>query len=136
MVWILGVDPLANDVTVKKQCKKLALLLVLDAWCFLSDPCKRKLYDQQRTCGNSKERLFKSRMKTRANENSTSEAQRLFKKPAVVFASEAERLFKIPVPRGDPRSSTEAQRLFGMWRHHPNSSTCTKTFQESYHTSK
>ncbi|KAL0657239.1 hypothetical protein Bca4012_077824 [Brassica carinata] len=34
---------------------------------------------------------------------------------------EAEMLFKIPMTRGDPKSTCEAQRLFGM--RHPNS-TC------------
>ncbi|CAH8276035.1 unnamed protein product [Arabidopsis lyrata] len=61
---ILGVDPLADDEAVKKQYKKLALLLhpdknmfngaegafklVLEAWCLLSDKAKRTAYDQKR----------------------------------------------------------------------------------------
>ncbi|XP_019089428.1 PREDICTED: uncharacterized J domain-containing protein C17A3.05c-like [Camelina sativa] len=61
---ILGVDPLADDEAVKKQYKKLALLLhpdknrfngaegafklVLQAWDLLSDKAKRTAYDQKR----------------------------------------------------------------------------------------
>ncbi|KAL1205233.1 Chaperone protein dnaJ 49 [Cardamine amara subsp. amara] len=61
---ILGVDPLADDEVVKKQYKRLALLLhpdknkcegaecafklVLEAWCVLSDKVKRIAYDQKR----------------------------------------------------------------------------------------
>ncbi|KAG7538943.1 Chaperone J-domain superfamily [Arabidopsis suecica] len=61
---ILGVDPLADDETVKKHYKNLALLLhpdknrfngaegafklVLDAWTLLSDKAKRIAYDQKR----------------------------------------------------------------------------------------
>ncbi|ESQ55413.1 hypothetical protein EUTSA_v10027069mg [Eutrema salsugineum] len=60
---VLGVDHLADDETVKKQYKKLALLLhpdknkckgaegafklVLEAWCLLSDKAKRNAYDQK-----------------------------------------------------------------------------------------
>ncbi|XP_019086150.1 PREDICTED: uncharacterized protein LOC104718359 isoform X3 [Camelina sativa] len=61
---ILGVDPLADEEAVKKQYKKLALLLhpdknrfngaegafklVLQAWDLLSDKAKRAAYDQKR----------------------------------------------------------------------------------------
>ncbi|XP_020872593.1 dnaJ homolog subfamily B member 14-like [Arabidopsis lyrata subsp. lyrata] len=61
---IIGVDPLADDEAVKKQYKKLALLLhpdknrfngaegafklVLQAWCLLSDKANRIAYDQKR----------------------------------------------------------------------------------------
>ncbi|VVB12416.1 unnamed protein product [Arabis nemorensis] len=61
---ILGVDSLADDKALKKQYKKLALLLhpdknkfhgaeeafklVSDAWCLLSDKAKRKIYDLKR----------------------------------------------------------------------------------------
>ncbi|EFH46234.1 hypothetical protein ARALYDRAFT_492907, partial [Arabidopsis lyrata subsp. lyrata] len=61
---ILGVDPLADEEVVKKQYKRLALLLhpdknncegaegafklVLAAWCLLSDKVKRIAYDQKR----------------------------------------------------------------------------------------
>ncbi|KAF3495457.1 hypothetical protein DY000_02052713 [Brassica cretica] len=61
---ILGVDTLADDEAVKKQYKKLALLLhpdktrlngaegafklVLDAWSLLSDKAKRVSYDHQK----------------------------------------------------------------------------------------
>ncbi|KAL1197174.1 Chaperone protein dnaJ 49 [Cardamine amara subsp. amara] len=61
---VLGVDLLADDETVKKQYKRLALLLhpdknkfigsegafklVLEAWCVLSDKVKRSCYDQIR----------------------------------------------------------------------------------------
>ncbi|XP_010434388.1 PREDICTED: uncharacterized protein LOC104718358 isoform X2 [Camelina sativa] len=61
---ILGVDPLADDEAVKKQYKKLALLLhpdknrfngaegafklVLQAWDLLSDKDKRAAYDRKR----------------------------------------------------------------------------------------
>ncbi|XP_010439682.1 PREDICTED: J domain-containing protein DDB_G0295729-like [Camelina sativa] len=61
---ILGVDPLADEDVVKKQYKRLALLLhpdknkcegaegafklVLAAWCLLSDKVKRIAYDQKR----------------------------------------------------------------------------------------
>ncbi|KAL1206980.1 Chaperone protein dnaJ 49 [Cardamine amara subsp. amara] len=61
---VLGVDLLADDETVKKQYKRLALLLhpdknkfigsegafklVLEAWCVLSDKVKRSSYDQIR----------------------------------------------------------------------------------------
>ncbi|CAA7034718.1 unnamed protein product [Microthlaspi erraticum] len=61
---ILGVDPLADDETVKRQYKKLALSLhpdknrfhgaegafklVSDAWCLLSDKPKRLAYDRTR----------------------------------------------------------------------------------------
>ncbi|KAJ0262723.1 Uncharacterized protein HA466_0032190 [Hirschfeldia incana] len=61
---ILGVDPFADDVALKKQYKKLALLLhpdknmfngaedafklVLDAWSLLSDKSKRVAYDHQK----------------------------------------------------------------------------------------
>ena len=61
---ILGVDPLADEEAVKKQYKKLVLLLhqdknrfngaegafklVLDAWSLLSDKAKRVSYDHQK----------------------------------------------------------------------------------------
>ncbi|EOA15697.1 hypothetical protein CARUB_v10006409mg, partial [Capsella rubella] len=61
---ILGVDPLADNETVKRHYKKLALLLhpdknklngaedafklVTQAWCMLSDKVKRTCYDQRR----------------------------------------------------------------------------------------
>ncbi|XP_010445273.1 PREDICTED: polycystic kidney disease protein 1-like 3 [Camelina sativa] len=61
---VLGVDPLADDGAVKRQYKKLALLLhpdknkfkgaegafklVSQAWCLLSDKVKRSGYDQKR----------------------------------------------------------------------------------------
>ncbi|XP_024004741.1 uncharacterized protein LOC112081919 [Eutrema salsugineum] len=61
---VLGVDPLADDEALKRQYKKLALLLhpdknmckgaegafklVLEAWCLLSDKVKRTAYDQKR----------------------------------------------------------------------------------------
>ncbi|KFK28612.1 hypothetical protein AALP_AA7G020900 [Arabis alpina] len=61
---VLGVDPLADDEAVKKQYKKLALLLhpdknkckgaeeafklVSEAWCVLSDKARRNVYDQKR----------------------------------------------------------------------------------------
>lgn len=61
---VLGVDPSADDEALKKQYKKLALLLhpdknrligaedafklVLEAWCLLSDNSKRIAYDQKR----------------------------------------------------------------------------------------
>ncbi|XP_019087144.1 PREDICTED: dnaJ homolog subfamily B member 12-like [Camelina sativa] len=60
---ILGVDPLADDESVKKQYRKLALLLhpdknklngaegafklVTEAWCMLSDKVTRTSYDQR-----------------------------------------------------------------------------------------
>ncbi|KAH0941392.1 hypothetical protein HID58_001029 [Brassica napus] len=61
---VLGVDPLADDEALKKQYKKLALLLhpdknkckgaegafklVLNAWALLSDKAKRSAYDRRR----------------------------------------------------------------------------------------
>ncbi|KAF8102901.1 hypothetical protein N665_0190s0019 [Sinapis alba] len=61
---VLGVDPLADDEALKKQFKKLALLLhpdknkckgaegafklVSNAWSILSDKAKRSAYDQRR----------------------------------------------------------------------------------------
>ncbi|XP_010250691.1 PREDICTED: uncharacterized protein LOC104592869 [Nelumbo nucifera] len=61
---ILGVDPLADDETVKKQYRKLALMLhpdknksigadgafkfISEAWSLLSDKTKRTAYDQRR----------------------------------------------------------------------------------------
>ncbi|KAL1195107.1 Chaperone protein dnaJ 49 [Cardamine amara subsp. amara] len=69
---ILGVDPLADDEVVKKQYKRLALLLhpdknkcegaecafklVLEAWCVLSDKVKRIAYDQKRKLNEVKPR--------------------------------------------------------------------------------
>ncbi|RID50262.1 hypothetical protein BRARA_H01005 [Brassica rapa] len=69
---ILGVDPLADEEAVKKQYKKLALLLhpdknrfngaegafklVLDAWSLLSDKAKRLDYDQKRKRKEAKEK--------------------------------------------------------------------------------
>ncbi|CAH8319244.1 unnamed protein product [Eruca vesicaria subsp. sativa] len=156
---ILGVDPLADDVTVKKHYKKLALLLhpdknkflgakeafelVLDAWCLLSDHSKRKSYDQQRKYKEEQqkrdadanqeeekikrwfdelreaERRFKNGMR-RENENSTAEAERLFKRRVFTTGnanstSEAERLFRKPMKAEDANSTSEAERLFG-WR--------------------
>ncbi|ESQ55409.1 hypothetical protein EUTSA_v10026868mg [Eutrema salsugineum] len=67
---ILGVDPLADDVAVKKQYRKLALLLhpdknkcqgaegafklVLEAWSLLSDKVKRIAFDLKRTSKEAK----------------------------------------------------------------------------------
>ncbi|KAG7543667.1 DnaJ domain [Arabidopsis thaliana x Arabidopsis arenosa] len=67
---ILGVDPLADDEVVKKQYKKLALLLhpdknkfngakgafklVREAWFMLSDKGKRTTYDQRRKSKEAK----------------------------------------------------------------------------------
>ncbi|EOA18362.1 hypothetical protein CARUB_v10006882mg [Capsella rubella] len=69
---ILGVDPLAEEEAVKKQYKRLALLLhpdknkcegaegafklVLAAWCLLSDKVKRIAYDQKRKLNEVKPR--------------------------------------------------------------------------------
>ncbi|CAN6986954.1 unnamed protein product, partial [Brassica oleracea var. botrytis] len=69
---ILDVDPLADEEAVKKQYKKLALLLhpdknrfngaegafklVLDAWSLLSDKAKRAVYDQKRKRKEAKEK--------------------------------------------------------------------------------
>ncbi|VVB12417.1 unnamed protein product [Arabis nemorensis] len=69
---ILGVDPLANDKTVKKQYLKLALLLhpdknkfhgaeeafklVLEAWSLLSDKDMREAYDRKRKSKQVKQR--------------------------------------------------------------------------------
>ena len=69
---ILGVDPLADEEAVKKQYKKLALLLhpdknrfngaegafklVLDAWSLLSDKAKRVVYDQKRKRKEAREK--------------------------------------------------------------------------------
>ncbi|CAN6851212.1 unnamed protein product [Brassica oleracea] len=58
----------------------------------------------------------------RANENSTDEAERLFKRPALmttgnsICTSEAERLFKKPMEAAKPNSTSEAKRLFGFSR--------------------
>ncbi|XP_023635153.1 pollen-specific leucine-rich repeat extensin-like protein 2 [Capsella rubella] len=67
---VLGVDPLADDDAVKRQYKKLALLLHPDknkfkgaegafkllsqAWCLLSDKVKRSAYDQKRKSKEAK----------------------------------------------------------------------------------
>ncbi|WZZ73105.1 hypothetical protein YC2023_084475 [Brassica napus] len=82
------------------------------------------------------ERLFKSRMKRRANENSTYEAECLFKKPAVVFTfrsrdafqdSDDKRRSKIYL-RGPEAFRDETPKLYLRGGR--------KTLQESYHTSK
>ena len=58
----------------------------------------------------------------RANENSTDEAERLFKRPALMTTgnsnctSEAKRLFKKPMEAANPNSTSEAKRLFGFSR--------------------
>ncbi|KAH0900272.1 hypothetical protein HID58_049840, partial [Brassica napus] len=67
------------------------------------------------------ERRCENPMK-RANENSTDEAERLFKRPALmttgnsICTSEAERLFKKPMEAAKPNSTSEAKRLFGFSR--------------------
>ncbi|KAJ1431180.1 DnaJ domain containing protein [Sesbania bispinosa] len=81
---ILGVDPLADDDTVRKQYRKLALMLhpdknksigadgafklISEAWSLLSDKAKREAYDEKR---NGKARkgstLFGGSTKTGAN---------------------------------------------------------------------
>ncbi|EOA23085.1 hypothetical protein CARUB_v10003867mg [Capsella rubella] len=67
---VLGVEPLADDDALKRQYKKLALLLhpdknrfkgaegafklVSQAWCLLSDKVKRSAYDQKRKLKKAK----------------------------------------------------------------------------------
>ncbi|CAH2078519.1 unnamed protein product [Thlaspi arvense] len=76
---VLGVDPLADDKAMKKQYKKLAVLihpdknkftgateafkLVLEAWTLLSDEAKRILYDQKRKSGQVKQKKSGMRQK-------------------------------------------------------------------------
>lgn len=72
MDWygILGLNPTADDDTVKKQYLKLALLLhpdknksagalkfILEAWSLLSDKVKRLAYDQRRSTTGLQERV-------------------------------------------------------------------------------
>ncbi|XP_019086321.1 PREDICTED: dnaJ homolog subfamily B member 12-like [Camelina sativa] len=72
---ILGVDPSADDEAVKKQYKKLALLLhpdknklngaegafklVTEAWCMLSDKVTKTSYDQRRKFKEAKTEMQK-----------------------------------------------------------------------------
>ncbi|KAL1205230.1 Chaperone protein dnaJ 49 [Cardamine amara subsp. amara] len=77
---VLGVDPLADDEALKKQFRKLALLLhpdknrlsgaedtfklVLEAWSLLSDNSKRFAYDQKR----KQEQVYQKEKKSRKQE--------------------------------------------------------------------
>ncbi|KAH0845225.1 hypothetical protein HID58_007752 [Brassica napus] len=112
---ILNVDPLADYVTVKKQYKKPALLLHPDKNKFNgAKEAFNLVFDAWNTTkeANAEEAewLFKNRMK-RANENSTDEEERLFKRPALMktgnsnCSSEAERLFKKPMKAANPNST-------------------------------
>ncbi|CAK9144320.1 unnamed protein product [Ilex paraguariensis] len=70
---MLGVDPLADEDTLRKHYRKLALMLhpdknkcigaegafklISEAWSVLSDKAKRSAYDQKRNCGISQKRV-------------------------------------------------------------------------------
>ncbi|KAJ8752630.1 hypothetical protein K2173_005519 [Erythroxylum novogranatense] len=70
---VLGVDPLADDDTIRKHYRKLALLLhpdknksvgadgafkiISDAWSLLSDKIKKIAYDQKQKVGNMYQRV-------------------------------------------------------------------------------
>ncbi|KAL0699244.1 hypothetical protein Bca4012_055366 [Brassica carinata] len=92
---ILSVDPLANEDALKKQYKKLALLLhpdknrfdgaegafklVLDAWSLLSDKGKRVAYDQKRKRKEVKEKKSEPKPPASPAEN-PKRAERRFQK--------------------------------------------------------
>ncbi|KAL0828634.1 hypothetical protein Bca101_052312 [Brassica carinata] len=109
-----------NRENTKKNNKREKLLVPLQT----PQRMQQTNHKKERNNGltdRSREWVFKNRMK-RANENSTDEAERLFKRPALMTTgnsnctSEAKRLFKKPMEAANPNSTSEAKRLFGFSR--------------------
>ncbi|CAN6859754.1 unnamed protein product, partial [Brassica oleracea] len=89
--------------------KRLILLSMLGVF-YLISLREPPMMNRENTKKNNKREKLLNRMK-RANENSTDEAERLFKRPALMTTgnsnctSEAKRLFKKPMEAANPNST-------------------------------
>ncbi|CAA7054859.1 unnamed protein product [Microthlaspi erraticum] len=121
----LGLDPKADDQTVKKRYKKLALLLhpdknrfrgaedlcklVLAAWSLLSDKAKRLAYDEKRKSQEAKPKKREAKPPQQQQWRDNSQATNKKRNSDASSTREAERLFK---KTRNPFSKPEAERVF------------------------
>ncbi|CAH2043491.1 unnamed protein product [Thlaspi arvense] len=120
---ILGVDPLADDETLKKQYKKLALCLhpdknrfngaegafklVSDACCLLSDKAKRIAYDQKRKSKEVKQKKRERQPQHEPASSSTKRGRQPQHEPASSSTSESDKA---------KDAEEEWRRWFGKYR--------------------
>lgn len=123
---VLGVDPLADDGVVKKQYRKLALLLhpdknkcegaegafklILEAWSLLSDKVKRIAFDQKRRVVLVKEVKPRKGRKQKQEPKEPKQATKRQKQPAKEPKQPAKKQKQPPKEPKQPKQPAKQQK--------------------------
>ncbi|KAF2541697.1 hypothetical protein F2Q68_00029509 [Brassica cretica] len=123
---VLGVDPLADDGVVKKQYRKLALLLhpdknkcegaegafklILEAWSLLSDKVKRIAFDQKRRVVMVKEVKPRKGRKQKQEPKEPKQATKRQKQPAKEPKQPAKKQKQPPKEPKQPKQPAKQQK--------------------------
>ncbi|KAH0941393.1 hypothetical protein HID58_001030 [Brassica napus] len=123
---VLGVDPLADDGVVKKQYRKLALLLhpdknkcegaegafklILEAWSLLSDKVKRIAFDQKRRVVLVKEVKPRKGRKQKQEPKEPKQATKKQKQPAKEQKQPAKKQKQPPKEPKQPKQAARQQK--------------------------